>query len=40
LGYVLIKESYQKVQTDEERYAKIKKEIIDPLKSIFKSKKV
>ena len=40
LGYVMIKESYQKVQTDEERYAKIKKEIIDPLKSIFKSKKV
>ncbi len=39
LGYVLIKESYHTVQTDEERYNKIKEEIIEPLKTIFRSKK-
>jgi tyrosine-protein kinase Etk/Wzc len=40
MGFVLMKESYETVKTDEERYKKIKKEIIDPLKTFFKSKKV
>jgi uncharacterized protein involved in exopolysaccharide biosynthesis len=39
LGYVLIKESYKTVQSDEERFKKIKEGIIDPLKFSFKSKK-
>jgi len=39
LGYVLIKESYKTVQSDEERFSKIKKGIIDPLKFSFRSKK-
>lgn len=38
-GFVLIKESYSSVQSDELRYKKIKEGIIDPLKSTFKSKK-
>jgi uncharacterized protein involved in exopolysaccharide biosynthesis len=39
LGYVLIKESYRTVQSDEERFKKIKEGILDPLKSSFRSKK-
>lgn len=39
LGYVLMKESYYELQSDEERYKKVKTGIIDPLKSIFKRKK-
>ena len=39
LGYVLIKESYKTVQSDEQRFKKIKDGIIDPLKSSFRSKK-
>jgi uncharacterized protein involved in exopolysaccharide biosynthesis len=39
LGYVLIKESYNTVQSDEQRFKKIKEGIIDPLKSSFRSKK-
>ena len=39
LGYVLIKESYKTVQSDEKRFKKIKEGIIDPLKSSFRSKK-
>lgn len=40
LGFVLIKESYHTIQKDEERYNKIKREIIEPLKNIFKSRKI
>ena len=39
LGYVLIKESYRTVQSDQERFKKIKEGILDPLKSSFRSKK-
>lgn len=39
LGYVLIKESYRTVQSDDERFKKIKEGILDPLKSSFRSKK-
>lgn len=39
LGYVLIKESYKTVQSDEQRFKKIKDGIIDPMKSSFRSKK-
>ena len=36
LVYVLVKESYYTLQTDQERYEKVKSGIVDPLKSIFK----
>ena len=39
LGYVLIKETYRTVQSDEERFKKIKEGILDPLKFSFRSKK-
>ncbi|MBK7630776.1 MAG: hypothetical protein IPJ23_08740 [Ignavibacteriales bacterium] len=39
LGYVLIKESYKSIQSDDVRFRKIRAEIIDPLKFTFKSKK-
>lgn len=39
LGYVLIKESYITVQSDEARFKRIKEGILDPLKSTFRSKK-
>ena len=39
LGYVLIKETYRTVQSDQERFKKIKEGILDPLKSSFRSKK-
>lgn len=39
LGYVLIKESYTTVQSDEQRFKKIKEGIIDPLRSSLRSKK-
>ena len=35
-GFVLIKESYALLQSDEERYKKVKNGIVDPLKTIFK----
>jgi len=37
--YVLFKESYRSIQTDEARYHKIQYEIITPLREIFKFKK-
>jgi uncharacterized protein involved in exopolysaccharide biosynthesis len=36
LGYVLIKESYSSLQLDEERYSRVKKGIVDPLKETLK----
>ena len=39
LGYVLITETYRTVQSDEERFKKIKEGILDPLKFSFRSKK-
>lgn len=38
-GYVLIKDSYNSLQKDEERYTKIKRGIIEPLKSSFRIRK-
>jgi uncharacterized protein involved in exopolysaccharide biosynthesis len=39
VGYVLLKESYYSLQTDKDRYEKVKSGIIDPLKFTFKFKK-
>lgn len=39
IGFAAMKESYINIQTDEERYTKIKNGIINPLKSNFRSNK-